>query len=416
MTGDDAARRRVVITGIGCISPLGPDAESSWQAAVAGRSGVGPMELPDAPELPVHCAARVPDPLPLDDLPAKERRRLDRVIQLGWAASREAWEDAGLASAGPDPERAGVAIGSAIGGIGTILDNHRRLLADGPRRVSPFLVPMAIPNTASGFAAIRLDLRGPNLCHATACATGAHALGEAARVVADGRADVMLAGGAEAAINALVVAGFANMQALSRRADAPERASRPFDLDRDGFVMGEGAAALVLESLDHARARGARIRAELLGYGASADAAHVAQPDEQGRGAERCMRAALESAGVAAGGLDWINAHATSTPAGDRAEARAIRRVLGDHAPHVPVSATKSLTGHLLGAAGALEAVLCVRALETGWLPPTLNLERPDPECQLDHVGHKSREARVRIALSNSFGFGGTNASLVFGR
>jgi 3-oxoacyl-[acyl-carrier-protein] synthase II len=420
-TGTGDRHRRVVVTGIGCVSPLGLGFESSWQNAVAGRSGVaelGGSELgsEDAQQLPVRIAARIREPLPLDDVPPKERRRIDRVCQLAWVAARESLADAELGPGSADPDRVGVSIGSAIGGIGTILENHRALLAGGPRRVSPFLVPMSIANLPSGFVAIRRGLRGPNLCQATACATGAHAIGEAARTVASGAADAMLAGGSEAAINPLVMAGFSNMQALSRHRGDPARASRPFDQERDGFVIGEGAGVLVLEALDHALARGARIRAEVLGYGAGADAVHVAQPDLEGHGAERCMRLALADAGVGPGALDWINAHATSTPTGDRAEARAIQRLLGDHAPHGPVSATKSMTGHLLGAAGALEALFCVRALETGWLPPTINLDRADPECQLDHVGHKAREVEARIVLSNSFGFGGTNASLVFAR
>ncbi len=412
----DGERRRVVVTGIGCVTPLGLDAESSWQSAVAGRSGASELGSVDDWDLPVHVAARVREPLPLDDVPHKERRRLDRVCQLAWAAARESLADADLAPGSMDPDRVGVAMGSCIGGIGTLLENHRALLEHGPRKVSPFVVPMSLSNLPSGFIAIRRGLRGPNLCHSTACATGAHAIGEAARLVASGAADAMVAGGSEAAINAVVLVGFSNMQALSRHRGDPSRASRPFDQERDGFVIAEGAAALLIESLDHARARGARVRAELLGYGAGADAVHVAQPDEEGRGAERCMRAALADAEVDPASLDWINAHATSTPTGDRAEARAIRRVLGGHAPHVPVSATKSMTGHLLGAAGALEALFCVRALETGWLPPTINLDRPDPECQLDHVSHKAREVQARVVLSNSFGFGGTNASLVLAR
>ncbi len=418
MTRHGGGGRRVVVTGIGCVTPLGGDAEGTWEGAVAGRSGATRLEGPELEALPVRIAAPVTAPLDLADVPAKERRRLDRVCQLAWVAAREALADASLAELPDalDPERVGVAIGSAIGGIGTILADHRVFLESGPRRVSPFLVPMSLANLPSGFVAIRRGLRGPNLTHATACATGAHGIGEAARAVATGAADVMLAGGAEAAIQPLVIAGFANMQALSRRNDEPQRASRPFDVGRDGFVIGEGAGVLVLEALEHARARGARVRAELLGYGAGADASHVAQPDPEGRGAEACMRAALDAAGVEPAVLDWVNAHATSTPSGDLAEARALGRLLGEHAAHVPVSAPKSATGHLLGAAGAVEALLCVRALESGRIPPTRNLETPDPACPLDHVSHKAREVRARTVLSNSFGFGGTNAALVFGR
>jgi 3-oxoacyl-[acyl-carrier-protein] synthase II len=290
------------------------------------------------------------------------------------------------------------------------------LISGGPRRVSPFIIPMSIGNMASGYVAIRLGLRGPNLCHVSACTSGAHSIGESARLIERGDADVMLAGGAEAAVTQIGVAGFSAMRALSTRNEAPEAASRPFDRDRDGFVIGEGAAVLVLEEEGHARARGAKIRGHLLGYATTCDAAHVASPTEDAEGAQRCMRLALADAGLSPGVVDYLNAHATSTPAGDPAEARAIRAVFGPHVDRVAVSATKSMTGHLLGAAGALEALLCIRALETGLLPPTINLEQPDPECALDHVANKARQARARIAISNSFGFGGSNATLVFGR
>jgi 3-oxoacyl-[acyl-carrier-protein] synthase II len=310
----------------------------------------------------------------------------------------------------------GVAIGSGIGGLETLANSFRALFDAGPRRVSAFTIPMAIGNMSSGYAAMRHDLRGPNLGVAGACASGTHGIGGAARVIERGDADVMVAGGAEAPVTGLTVAGFANMRVLSTRNDDCQAASRPFDLDRDGFVVGEGAAALVLEELEYARARGARILAHVLGYGATADAGHIAQPTEDAEGAQRCMRLALADADLSPTDVDHLNPHATSTPVGDAAEARAIRGVFGRHADQIPVSATKSMTGHLLGASGAVEALLCVSVLETGVMPPTINLDRPDPECDLDHVANKARQQQARVEMSNSFGFGGTNATLIFGR
>jgi 3-oxoacyl-[acyl-carrier-protein] synthase II len=409
-------RRRVVITGLGCVTPLGNDVLATWEGAVRGASGVGPLDEPAFEGLPVRFAGSVRGEVDAGAVEPKERRRLDRVTVFALAAAREALADAGLQPGGFDGDRAGVAMGSAIGGLGTILANHVGFLSGGPRRVSPFAIPMALANIPGACIAIKHGLRGPNFAHVSACASGAHALGEASRAIARGDADVMLAGGCEAATLPFVVAGFANMQALSRRGDDPARASRPFDLERDGFVMAEGACALVLEAEDHARARGARVRALLLGYAATEDASHVAAPDEAGHGARRCMALALADAGVAPGDVHYVNAHATSTPAGDRAEARALRVVFGRDADALPVSSTKSMTGHMLGAAGAVEAILCVRALETGLLPPTVNLDRPDPECALDHVAHKAREVAARVALSNAFGFGGANSSLVLAR
>jgi 3-oxoacyl-[acyl-carrier-protein] synthase II len=410
------ARRRVVVTGLGCVTPLGRDVASTWDALVRGVSGVGPLEGADYAGLPSRVAAAVKGEVDPGDVDFKERRRLDRVILFALAAAREAMADAGLAGAALEPERAGVAIGSAIGGLSTLLSNHVAFLSGGARRVSPFAIPMALANMPGAYVAIKHGLRGPNFAHVSACASGAHALGEAARSIERGDADVMLAGGAEATTVPFVVAAFANMQALSRRNDEPERASRPFDVDRDGFVMGEGAGVLVLEAEEHARARGARIRAALLGYGASADARHVAAPDEEGSGARSCMERALRDAELTPADVHYVNAHATSTPAGDRSEAHAIRAVFGSCADALPVSSTKSMTGHLLGAAGAVEALACVRALETGQLPPTINLDRVDPACQLDHVAGKAREVRARVALSNAFGFGGANSSLLFAR
>ncbi len=410
-------RRRVVVTGMGCVTPLGPDLETTFRALLDGRSGIRPIERFDASGLPVRIAGEVREENPVEGVPDKEQRRLDRFAWLGLQAAAEALRDAGL-SAGTvdDPERAGVAMASAIGGIETIIANHRAMLEGGYRRISPFAIPMCIPNMASGLIAIRYGLRGPNLCHATACASGAHAIGESLRLLRAGAADVMLAGGAEAPIIEFVVGGFARMRALSCRNDAPEAASRPFDAERDGFVMAEGAGALVLETLEHALARGAEIRGEVLGYGLSADAHHIANPREDGAGALACMRLALEDAGLGPEEVEHVNPHATSTPAGDAAEARALAQLLGARRREVPVSATKGATGHLLGAAGAVEALLTLRSLEAGWLPPTLNLASPDPACDLDHVAPKARPTRARIALSNSFGFGGTNATLVLGR
>jgi 3-oxoacyl-[acyl-carrier-protein] synthase II len=408
-----APRRRVVVTGLGCVSPLGGDVDSTWEGASAGRSGIVPLRRFDASDFPVRFGGEAPDALDLGDVAPKEARRLDRVIQLAVAAAREAASDGGLAAGGFDRARAGVAIGTGIGGIGTLQESFRVLDARGPARVSPFTIPMAIGNMSSGFVAIRHGLRGPNLCHVAACASGAQAIGESMRLIARGDADLMLAGGTEAANTSLGVAAFAAMRALSTRNDDPTAASRPFDRARDGFVIGEGAAVLVLESLVHALARGARVRTELIGYATTGDAFHMVLPAEDGEGAAHCMRLALADAGIEPSRVDTLNAHATSTPAGDVAEARAIRAVFGAHAERLSVSATKSMTGHLLGAAGALEALLCVRALETGILPPTINLDDPDPDCALDHVANKARRAQVGVALSNSFGFGGTNATLI---
>ena len=408
--------RRVVVTGMGAVTPLGIDVASTWDAATEGRSGIGPLTRFDASGFSVRICGEVSKGIDLGGVSHKEARRLDRNIVLAVAAAREAREDADFEVTDANRERIGVAIGTAIGGLGTLETGFEVLSKRGPERISPFMIPMIISNMAGGYVAIRHGLRGPNLCHVSACATGAHSIGEAARIIERGDADVMLAGGTECAITRLGLAGFTAMRALSKRNDDPAAASRPFDRDRDGLVMGEGAAVLILEELKYAQTRGASIRAELLGYGMSADAVHMAIPTEDAEGAQRCMKLAIRDAGIAPEDVDYINAHATSTPAGDPAEVRAIRQVFGSHADAVAVSATKSMTGHLLGAAGAVEAVLCIRALETGVLPPTINLEKPDPACDLDHVANKARQLRIQVALSNSFGFGGTNATLIFGR
>jgi 3-oxoacyl-[acyl-carrier-protein] synthase II len=409
-------RRRIVVTGMGCVTPLGLDVASTWEGATTGRSGVRPIDRFDTSEFTVRFAGQLPAGVAIDGLPSKEARRLDEVILYALAAAQEALRDSGLVVTPESGERVGVAIGTGIGGVQTLFEGYKVLLTSGPRRVSPFVIPMSIGNMASGYVAIRNGLRGPNLCHVSACTSGAHSIGESARLIERGDADVMLAGGTEAVVTQIGLAGFGAMRALSTRNEAPETASRPFDLDRDGFVLGEGSAVLVLEELEHARARGATIHAHVLGYATTCDAAHVASPTENGEGAQRCMHLALVDAGLSSADVDYLNAHATSTPAGDPAEARAIRAVFGPHVDRVAVSATKSMTGHMLGAAGALEALLCIRALQTGILPPTINLDRPDPECALDHVANKARHVRARIAITNSFGFGGSNATLVLGR
>ncbi len=409
-------RERVVVTGLGCITPLGRDVPSTWEAALAGRCVAGQITHFDASRFPVRIAAQITDPIVLDDVSPKDARRMDRVVRLALAASREALADAGLLAHEGVRDRFGVGIGSGIGGLDTLISNHKTLLAKGPNRVSPFTIPMSIVNMSAACVSIQHGLGGPNLCHVSACASGAHSIGESARLIARGEADVMVAGGSEAPITDIALAGFAAMRALSTRNDMPTRASRPFDRNRDGFVIAEGAGLLVLESLAHARERGVTPRAEILGYGATADATHMAAPAESGHGVARCMELALREAGLEPAQIDYVNAHATGTPAGDPIEAKALRDLLGPHADSTPVSATKSMTGHMLGASGAVEAILCIRALEAGALPPTVNLDHPDPDCALDHVAGKARLQPSRIALSNSFGFGGSNASLVLAR
>ncbi|MFP6578591.1 MAG: beta-ketoacyl-ACP synthase II [Myxococcota bacterium] len=404
--------RRVVVTGLGCVTPLGPNVASTWEALCEGRSGVGPISRFACDDYPVRIAAECPAEIDLGDVPAKEVRRMDRCVRFALAAAREAMAASGL-EVGARGDRIGVAIGSGIGGLETITQNQDQLRTKGPKRVSAFTIPMGIASMPGGVVSIHYGLKGPNLCHVSACASGAHAIGEAARIIERGEADAMLAGGTEAPIIGLGLAAFAKMRALSCRNDEPERASRPFDRGRDGFVIGEGAGVLVLEERGHALSRGAPILAEVVGYGASADAANLAAPDAEGDGAVRAMRAALRDARRDARDVAYVNAHATSTPAGDPVEALALQRVFGDALDTLPVSATKSMTGHLLGAAGAVEAIACIRALECGVLPPTINLEDPDPLCPLDHVTGAARETRVDLVLSNSFGFGGTNASLL---
>jgi 3-oxoacyl-[acyl-carrier-protein] synthase II len=416
MSQGRADRRRVVVTGLGCVSPLGKDAASTWDAAVAGKSGAGEIGAFDATEIAVHIAAECRSPIDLPGVSVKDTRRYDRCMQLALQAAVEAVGDAQLDLDSIDRERLGIAVGTGIGGVNTLLSNYKTMLEKGPRRLSPFTVPMALANMPSGVLAMYYGARGPNISPVGACASGAQGIAEAVHSIERGEADVMIAGGTESAIHPLVVAGFAAMRALSTRNDDPAGASRPFDEGRDGFLIAEGAAMVVLEAEDAALRRGAPVRAELLGSGVAADAAHIALPAEDGAGARLAMERALASARVNPEEIDHINAHATSTPAGDQVEAMAIREVFGDASAGLPVSATKSMTGHLLGAAGALEAIFCIRAIEEGVLPPTINLEKLSPGCELDHVANEARKHDTKIALSNAFGFGGINVSLVLGR
>ncbi len=409
-------RKRVVITGLGCISPVGNDVESAWASISQGKSGVDWITHYDAGPYKTHFAAEVKDFDPAARFGPREARKMDRFAQFALAAAQQAVEHSGLRWQDEDCERVGVVIGSGIGGIGTLYENMLTFVERGPSRVSPFLVPMMLPDTAAGMIAIHMGLRGPNMAVVTACATGTNALGEAAEVIRRGQADVVLAGGSEAGIVPIAMAGLGVMTALSTRNDDPQGASRPFDLTRDGFVMGEGAAVLVLESLEHAQARQAIILAELTGYGATNDAYHISAPAENGAGAAHCMQAALASAGLSVNDIGYINAHGTSTPLNDKSETAAIKTVFGEQAYRIPVSSTKSMTGHLLGASGALEGMICVLSLQHNLLPPTINYATPDPECDLDYVPGAARPAQVEHIMSNSFGFGGHNGSIIISR
>ena len=408
--------RRVVVTGVGLVSPLGIGTEETWQGLLAGRSGAGPITHFDASHHSTHFACEVKGFDPLAWMDKKDVKKADRFIQFAIAAADLAVKDAGIAVAPAEAGRVGVFIGSGIGGFATIEREHEALMKGGPRRISPFFIPSAIVNLASGWVSIRTGAKGPNSATCTACTSGAHAVGDSYRLIQHGDADVMIAGGAEAAITPLGVGGFCAMRALSTRNDAPERASRPFDRERDGFVIGEGSGIVVLEELEHARRRGAKIYAELVGYGMSGDAFHISAPCEDGDGAIRVMKATLEDAGVAPDAIDYINVHGTSTPRGDVVEVIAAKAVFGEHARRLAMSSTKSMTGHLLGAAGGLEAGVTALVLRDQVLPPTINLDNPDPDCDLDCVPHRARPAEVRHALSNSFGFGGTNGALLLRR
>ena len=406
--------RRVVVTGLGALTPVGNTTEEFWSALLQGRSGIGPITRFDTTDYPTRIAGEVRNFDPLAYFDKKEARRLDPYLHYAVAGAVMAVEDAGLDPKRVDSARFGVLIGSGIGGITTLLDSHETLLSKGPDRVSPFFIPMLIINMASGLVSMRFGAKGPNSAVVTACATGNHALGDAFRILQRGEADVMIAGGSEAIIVPLCIAGFCQMKAMSTRNDDPPRASRPFDADRDGFVCGEGAGILVLESLDHARGRDARIYGEIVGYGMSGDAHHLTAPDPEGDGAARAMGAALRDARLAPTDVGYINAHGTSTPYNDRFETLAIKRVFGEHAARLAVSSTKSMTGHLLGAAGGIEAIATILALHHGTLPPTINYVTPDPDCDLDYVPNQARKQDVEVALSNAFGFGGTNATLAF--
>jgi 3-oxoacyl-[acyl-carrier-protein] synthase II len=405
--------RRVVVTGIGLVTPLGIGLEKTWKALCAGESGIARITRFDPTDYPTQIAGEVKDFDPAAFIEKKEIKKMDLFIHFAVGAAQLAAEDAGLKVTSENAERVGVYIGSGIGGLSSIETYHKVLQDKGPDRVSPFFIPMTIINLASGQVAIRLGARGPNSCAVTACATGNNCIGDAFRLIQRGDADVMVAGGAEAAVTPLGVAGFGAARALSRRNDEPTRASRPFDRDRDGFVLGEGAGVLVLEELEVAMRRGARIYAEIVGYGMTADAYHITAPPDNGEGAVRCMELAIRDAGVAKEDIGYINAHGTSTFA-DKVETMAIKQVFGERAYRIPVSSTKSMTGHLLGAAGGIEAAFSVLAIHRSLLPPTINLEHPDPECDLDYVPGRARETSVHVVLSNSFGFGGVNACLLF--
>ncbi len=408
------SKRRVVVTGLGIISPVGNSVETAWGNLTAGRSGIGAITRFDASAMAARIAGEVHDFDVTQYITAKEARRMDTFIHYGLAAGIDAFKDSGIEVTDANRERVGVNIGSGIGGLPLIEDTHTVYTADGPRKISPFFIPGSIINMISGNLSIMYGLQGPNLAVVTACSTGTHAIGESARMIEYGDADVMIAGGAEATVSPLAVGGFAAARALSTRNDDPAAASRPWDKDRDGFVLGEGAGVLVLEEYEHAKARGARIYCELVGYGKGADAYHMTAPTEDGSGAARCMTMAMKNAGLNPGQIDYINAHGTSTPLGDLAETKAVKRALGEHAYKVMVSSSKSMTGHLLGAAGGIEAVFSALTVARQTVAPTINLVEPGEGCDLDYVPNVARAARVDVAMSNSFGFGGTNSTLIF--
>lgn len=405
---------RVVITGLGAISPLGLDVPSTWDALVAGRSGIDRITLFDATDFATKIAAEVKDFIPTDYVNRKEARHMDRFAQLAVAASREAANQAKLELNSGNEDTVGIIIGSGIGGLGTLSSQFKVLSEKGPSAVNPFLIPMMMSNSASAQVSMALGARGPNLCISSACSSGADAIGESFELIKRGDVQVMIVGGSEAVICPIGVAGFNAVGALSTRNDNPKAASRPFDRDRDGFVIGEGAAVLVLESLPHAQRRGVEILGEIIGYGASSDAYHITHPREGGEGGAQAMRWAMQRAGIKPEDVGYVNAHGTSTLINDKNETMALKSVLGQHAYHVPVGATKSMTGHLIGAAGAIEAIICLLAIKTGVIPPTINLDNPDPDCDLDYVPGSARHFRPKVALSNSFGFGGHNSVLAF--
>ncbi|MEM1080573.1 MAG: beta-ketoacyl-ACP synthase II [Pseudomonadota bacterium] len=409
--------RRIAVTGLGCVSPVGNDVPSAWDSIVNGRSGIGPLTELDSEHFSCKIAGEISDFDLASYMSPKDARKSDRFIHYGMAAAIQAIEDAGLPESPDDPTRYGVAIGAGIGGVKTIEDAYGTYLKSGPRRISPFFVPGCIINMISGQLSIRYGYQGPNISIVTACTTSTHNIGDAARMIAYGDADVMIAGGAEFGTTPTALSGFMAARAMSTRNDNPTAASRPWDVDRDGFVLGNGAGVMVLEEYEHARQRGASIYAELKGYGMSGDAHHITAPPEDGDGAARCMASAVRDAGLNADQVDYVNAHGTSTPLGDRAECQAIRTTFGGHAEKMLVSSTKSMTGHLLGAAGGVEAIFTVLALHHGVVPPTINLDRLDPDCEgMDFVPHTAREHPIQAAISNSFGFGGTNGTVLFTR
>jgi 3-oxoacyl-[acyl-carrier-protein] synthase II len=411
------SERRIVITGMGAVTPLGLDVNTTWTNMVAGKSGAGTITSWDISKYDCRFACLVKDFEPkIHFRNEKDARRADRYSQLAMASAKEAVRHSGMDVTQIPGDRVGVLVGSGIGGLKSLGDQDEILLTKGPGRISPFMIPMMISNMATGLISMEYGFAGPNFAVVTACATSNNCIGEAWRLIRDNEADIILAGGSEAACVPLGMSGFAALRALSTRNDEPERASRPFDKDRDGFVMGEGAGVVIVEELEHAKKRGANILAELTGYGLTADAYHMTSPAPGGTGAVKAMQHTLKRAGLSADQVDYVNAHGTSTPVGDVAETEAIKVVFGDHAKKMPVSSTKSMTGHLLGAAGAVELIACIKAIETNILPPTINLDNPDPQCDLDYVPHKARECKINTAMSNSFGFGGHNATVLIQR
>ena len=409
-------KRRIAITGVGLVTPLGVGTDSVWKRILAGESGIAPITRFDIAQHDTKIAGEVKDFRAEDYISVKEAKRMDLFIQFALAGTKIAMEDSGLDMSKEDAERVGVVVGTGLGGLPTLEKYHSVYLERGPGRISPFFIPMLIANEAPGHIAIQYGIKGPNLCIVTACATGAHSIGEACRIIQYGDADVMVAGGCEANLTPLTVGGFNAMKALSTRNDAPQAASRPFEKDRDGFVVSEGAGIVILEELEHARKRGARIYAEVLGYGYNGDAHHITAPCPDGEGFIRCINMALKDANLQPDAVDYINAHGTSTDLNDQTETLAIKKVFGERAYKIPVSSTKSMTGHLLGAAGAIETIFTVLAIRDQVCPPTINYENPDPDCDLDYVPNKARDHKIDVALSNSFGFGGTNCVLAFGR
>jgi len=409
-------KRRVVVTGIGMVTPVGLDTEKTWEGLINGRSGIGPITQFDDKNIPTRIAGEIHGFDPATYIDAKEIKKMDRFIHLAIAASQMAMNDSGLTITPENAEHVGVLVSAGMGGLPAIEKYHKVYLEKGYRKISPFFIPMLIVNLAAGQISIRYGAKGPNSCVVTACATGTHSIGDAFKIIQRGDATAMIAGGTESCICPLGVGGFNAMKALSTRNDQPQRASRPFDAERDGFVMGEGAGIVILEDMDYALKRGATIHAEVVGYGMTGDAYHMTTPAPNGEGAARCMKMAINDAGIAPADMGYINAHGTSTKYNDEYETMGIKSVFGDYAYRIPVSSTKSMTGHLLGAAGGVEAVITILALVRGILPPTINLENPDPECDLDYIPNQARRVHVDIAMSNSFGFGGTNACLVFRR